>query len=292
MQILVDLIFRKDKTLVEILDRLKGLENKLDSLSRPPSGSIYGSILPGFPSAQSSLLTDSDDRSLAPSSLHPSGPTTPSAGRPGPYSYVSSVHKMLEWPVIHQLLESTRSKIPNLPSMALDHDGLSVILGLPSHPKPLPVEGVESMGISDAATLGLPLQVSGPTGGLQMSLAGLTWEMMQQLTKAYFNTFNFLYPILDRQSFTSVTLASVFNDGFDETTASTLTCLVFALGEVAITGIQGISIGSYKGRPSGIKGGTVDRPPGLGFFNEARKRMGFSLTECSLENVQIFALSG
>lgn len=35
----------------------------------------------------------------------------------------------------------------------------------------------------------------------------------------------------------------------------------------------------------------MERPPGLLFFNEARKRMGFNLTECSLENVQIFALA-
>ncbi|KAF3067022.1 hypothetical protein GL218_08823 [Daldinia childiae] len=96
---------------------------------------------------------------------------------------------------------------------------------------------------------------------------------------------------MDRQVFLSEVLPAMASHGFDESSSSTLTCLVFALGEVAISAVQGAPLGRYKGRPSGIRGGTIERPPGLVFFNEARKRMGFNLTECSLQNVQIFALA-
>jgi hypothetical protein len=81
------------------------------------------------------------------------------------------------------------------------------------------------------------------------------------------------------------------SDGFDEGISSTLVCLVFALGEVAVS-VSGEPLSTYKGRVSGVRGGTRGRPPGLAFFNEARKRMGFALTECSIENVQMFALAG
>lgn len=116
---------------------------------------------------------------------------------------------------------------------------------------------------------------------------------MQRLSKAYFDTFNLLFPILDRQFFMSDTLPSLFNRGFGQGITSTIAFLVFALGEVAIAGTEGlpIHVHSHNGRPSGIRGGSKGEPPGLDLFNEARKRMGFNLTECSLENVQIFALA-
>jgi hypothetical protein len=66
---------------------------------------------------------------------------------------------------------------------------------------------------------------------------------------------------------------------------------VFALGELAIEGSRGTPISSEKNRPSGVRGGSSQKPPGLALFNEARKRIGFVLTGCDLENVQIFSLA-
>jgi hypothetical protein len=118
------------------------------------------------------------------------------------------------------------------------------------------------------------------------------WETMQRLSRAYFDSFNLLFPIVDRHAFVSEILPVVGQNGFTENMASTVALLVFALGELAIAGSQGIPIRVYNGRPSGIKGGTPTEPPGLVLFNEARRRTGFNLTECSIENVQIFALAG
>lgn len=129
------------------------------------------------------------------------------------------------------------------------------------------------------------------TGQVPITTLGLTWDTMQSLSKAYFDTINLSYPLLNRQSFMSETLHLLFNNGFDQSMASTVAFLVFALGEVALAASDGLPVHVYSGRASGVKGGSKERPPGLELFNEARRRMGFNLTECSLENVQIFALA-
>ena len=96
---------------------------------------------------------------------------------------------------------------------------------------------------------------------------------------------------MDRQNFLCDTLAKVHSEGFGGDTDSVIALLVFALGELAQQGLEGDSIDTYNGRPSGLRGGNLEKPPGLALFNEARKRMGFILTDCDLENVQIFSLA-
>jgi hypothetical protein len=92
----------------------------------------------------------------------------------------------------------------------------------------------------------------------------------------------FFSPMSQRTSWLTVDLGDI-----DSVTA----LLVFALGEVAIEGSRGQPIEEEGGRPSGVRGGSITRPPGLALFNEARKRIGFVLTEGELENVQIFSLA-
>jgi len=119
----------------------------------------------------------------------------------------------------------------------------------------------------------------------------MSWNSVQRLSTAYFETFNLLHPVLDRHSFMSETMPSVFHDGFSQSTASTVTLLVLALGETALSASDGLPVHSQNGRLSGVKGGSKDRPPGLAFFNEAKRRMGFHLTACSIENAQMFILA-
>ena len=136
--------------------------------------------------------------------------------------------------------------------------------------------------------MGIHNQVTSP---ITITTSTLNWDTMQRLSRAYFDSINLSYPILNRQSFMSETLPALFNNGFDLSMASTIAFLVFALGEVALAGSDGPPVHVYNGRTSGIKGGSKKRPPGLDLFNEARRRMGFNLTESSLENVQVFALA-
>ncbi|KAI2771556.1 hypothetical protein F4815DRAFT_496874 [Daldinia loculata] len=266
---------KKDKTLVEILERLKSLEGglrtldgKVDSLNARGTLplSIYGPIQSNPPPAS---LDPGPPSPWPPTNVHLQPSAIPLAS-PRDVQYVSATHRMLSWPFIQQLLEN---KVPSLDLTSLEKDGAAMLLGL--------------QGTSLSLQVPSPSQVE----GLQAGGLSLNWETMQRLTKSYFDTFNLIYPIMDRQVFLSEVLPAMASHGFDESSSSTLTCLVFALGEVAISAVQGAPLGTHKGRPSGIRGGTMERPPGLLFFNEARKRMGFNLTECSLENVQIFALA-
>jgi hypothetical protein len=97
---------------------------------------------------------------------------------------------------------------------------------------------------------------------------------------------------MDRQNFFSDTMTKVHTEGFNGDVESVIALLIFALGAVASDGVRGCPIAVYRGPPRGLRGGTAEKPPGLPLFNEARKRMGFVLTECDLENVQIFSLAG
>ena len=289
---------------MEILDRIKSLEGKIDSLGLQGSfqSAIFGSPAPvatlsanppASLTAEAISGPPAPPAPPAPSSLAPPDPPSP-ATVGSPYRYVSAVHQMLAWPAVQQLLATLRASLPSeMNSIAIDHDGPAILLGLYHDGSRLPYEPAGPMILASSTSAPvINLGASRAPGTVPLGNSPLTWESMQRLSKAYFDTFNYVYPVLDRQSFVSGIMASVFNEGFDDGITSTLAFLVFALGEVAIAGVQGPPIDIYNGRPSGIKGGTVGQPPGLALFNEARKRMGFNLTECCLENVQVFALAG
>ncbi|KAI1807632.1 hypothetical protein F4811DRAFT_446564 [Daldinia bambusicola] len=285
---------KKDKTLVEILERLKSLEGGLRNLDGKVDNlnargtlplSIYGPSQSNPPPAS---LDPGQPSPWPPTNVHIQ-PTAISAASPRAVQYVSATHRMLSWPFLQQVLEN---KVPSLDLTSLEKDGAAMLLGLQGRIASLPtnIYGSPHLG-SEGASMSLQVPSGSQVEGLQTSGLSINWETMQRLTKSYFDTFNLIYPIMDRQVFLSEALPAIASRGFDESSSSTLTCLVFALGEVAISAVQGAPLATHKGRPSGLRGGTVERPPGLLFFNEARKRMGFNLTECSLENVQIFALA-
>lgn len=87
------------------------------------------------------------------------------------------------------------------------------------------------------------------------------------------------------------TVAPLLRDGYaDGDPHAVLALLVFALGQVAIEGVFERPLCMIDGRPSGFRGGTAEHPPGLATFNEARRRIGFILTQSALETVQIMLL--
>ncbi|KAK4127053.1 hypothetical protein N657DRAFT_653391 [Parathielavia appendiculata] len=282
---------KKDKTLVEILDRIKSLEGKIDKLSQNPA---VAPSSPPYPLQTSSVPSPLPSAHWALGSSVSAGgalfqfpEATSVTSEDGQYQYVSSVHQMLKWPAIQQLFASVQVKLPTIDLSVLEREGpasmlafrRSTLQSLPTDTQP-PVRTGSDISLPDDTTSNVPNTV-----------ANLNWETMQRLSKAYFDTFNLFCPILDRHLFMSSTLPTLFNNGFSNNMESTIAFLVFALGEVALAGSDGPPVHAYSGRPSGIKGGTKDRPPGLELFNEARRRMGFNLTQSSLENVQIFELA-
>ncbi|KAM7221575.1 hypothetical protein V8F06_002966 [Rhypophila decipiens] len=282
---------KKDKTLIEILERIKSLESKIDDLSLHtnfPTTAPFGAVqTPAFaPTTSIGITPGIHGPPINPSFPLPE-PSSATSGAEDHYQYVSSVHQMLAWPTIQQLLATVQPKVPSLDLSLIERD-------VPLPPLNDPGHIVKHLPTNTASTATPSMNMHGQvqaSGSIQVS--SLNWETMQRLSKAYFDSFNLLFPILDRQYFMSNTLPSLFNGGLGQEISSTIAFLVFALGEVALEGSEGrpIHVHPHNGRPSGIKGGSKDEPPGLELFNEARKRMGFNLTECSLENVQIFALA-
>jgi hypothetical protein len=277
---------RKDKTLVEILDRLESLEGKFNRIpNHGPVPTGFGPPQPA-PSSQPSFSTDVDEPGLSSSPRLAQQPSRSGIRRRQPYRHASAAHKMLAWPAIQQLLfQSLPSSVADL--MSLDQEGPGFIVRTQEGILKLPLD--ESL--QDRRFVAMQSQASRASGGARTIFPRLTQDIMQHLATAYFDTFNFIYPFMDRQTFISGTLSKVHTEGFDNEPDSVIALLVFALGELAIEGSRGNPIEVYKGRPSGVRGGTASQPPGLALFNEARKRIGFVLTDCDLENVQIYSLA-
>ena len=268
---------------MEILDRLRAIEGKVDHIGNQRDTPQPVPRRPPHPPAGSS-----GESVPTSASLHQSGPGSP--GQLGLYRYASATHQMMTWPVVSQVLDQVLPQGSEVRAALADADPPSILLEQQaSRQRGLPTDGMEVLTMNDRALIGVPLDAHGGVGGVE--LTDLSWQTMENLSKAYFDTFNYIHPIMDRQTFSSTLLTSVFNNGFDASVTSTLVCLVLALGTVAIADSQNVPLAGYKS-PGGSKNTNELRPPGLPFFNEARKRLGFTLTDVSLENVQIFALAG
>lgn len=100
-----------------------------------------------------------------------------------------------------------------------------------------------------------------------------------------------LLPLLDLDLFMDSTVTRVLREGYrNDDLESVVALLVFALGQLAIEGVTGRPAGGSKDEASGFRGGTIEKPPGLGLFNEARRRIGMINMQPCLENVQILLL--
>jgi len=176
------------------------------------------------------------------------------------YEYTPSVHHMLGWPAMQQLLATVQSKIPTLDLSSVERNRPTIMFSLQkSASQGLPTNtAFRSIMPASGVSARTPAPCSIP-----VTVPDVNWDSMQRLSKAYFDTFNLIHPVLDRRSFLTQTLPSVFNNGFGEDLASTITFLVLALGETALAASDGLPLYSYNGRSSGIKGGSKDRPPGL-----------------------------
>ncbi|KAH7305371.1 hypothetical protein BKA65DRAFT_543962 [Rhexocercosporidium sp. MPI-PUGE-AT-0058] len=268
---------KKDKTLVEILDRLKSLECKVD---RIPAAGTQGFVPPQhFPSSQPSFRPETGPSSYStPSSRQPPSPNQP-------YRHASAAHKILSWSALQQLI------LQNLSANAadfktLESDGTSFIVRIHNGQLKLPL----GEPLQDRPCVGMQYQATRTPGDSPPTFPPLTRNAMYRLTTAYFDTFNFLYPFMDRRTFESDTLAKVCSGGFNGDVDSVIALMIFCLGEVSIEALIGNPISEFKGLPSGVRGGSTGCPPGLALFNTARKCLGFVSTDCELENVQIFSL--
>jgi hypothetical protein len=190
------------------------------------------------------------------------------------------------WPAIQGLLrQGIRVSGGELRNLELD--GSAYLVQLQKGSPIIPLDE----NLINQPFVGMQMQATRESGGPRVTFQDLNYNTMHDLATSYFDTFNLIYPFMDRQNFISDTLAKVHSEGFNGDADSVIALLIFALGELAIQSIRGGPIGVYYDRLSGVRGGTLEKPPGLGLFNEARARLGYVIAEMELENVQIFLLS-
>jgi hypothetical protein len=169
----------------------------------------------------------------------------------------------------------------------LDVDGSAFLVRLQRESQSIPLDE----HLVDQPFVGIQMQATRMLGGATVTFPDLDYNTMHELATSYFDLFNLIYPFMDRQNFILNTLAKVHSEGFGIDAESVIALLVFALGELAEQGIRGDPIEIYNGRPRGLRGGTLEKPHGLGLFNEARSRLGYVIADMELQNVQIFLLS-
>ncbi|KAI4796215.1 hypothetical protein E4T44_12109 [Aureobasidium sp. EXF-8845] len=276
-----------------ILQTLQRLENKFDTsyVSKPlipasnsdwnaPHSRSRQPGVTGTPGASNSNESHiSSDSEVRPGARIGSQSSSPDMLRIDQYLTVAS--KVLLWPSIYlHILGSGIAVASDLQYVLQEGTPWFVHLELRKHPKPLPWD-------TDMQTYPMPSS----TAEVRAGFIGLTPDNMRRMSDAYFSTFNILFPILDRRMFLEDMLEPVSRNGFaNHDSQSCLVLLVLALGQTAIDGIHGSPISIVEGNPSGLRGGTSERPPGLDLFNEARRCMGFIMHQCTLENVQIHLL--
>jgi len=255
---------RKDKTLVHILDSMVRLENKVDHLisnrqTQVPSGfsgdDFFGRSPDPPPAQPNGLRLQNSDIE---SGFYPNLAQT--------RWRLTVPHRVILWPGVYTLLkESSAQTASDLRSIASKGTSWLLKQEIHKHPEPLPY---------DAAAVAPLLEI---------------WQI-QELTEVYFNSYNKFCPILDRATFVDGVVALAWQNRMQSTDSATiLTLLVCALGQIGLEGVVGEPIAVSNGVASGFRGGTSAMPPGLDMFNEARRRLAFTPTH-TLERVQILLL--
>ena len=276
---------RKDKTMVHILDALNRLETKFDTLAI--AGSASGSPDPNVGRLRKSI----NPTSPANSSHQRSGTRNHGMSHEFPrelqqtYQHLTVPHKIILWPSVYiHLINSGIQATSDLQYVLQEGTPWFIRQELAKHPQALPYDVAVPYYALNAnlREQGFASKVAFPSLGIQH---------IHELCDAFFNTFNVLFPLLNRDTFMNGTVAPLLRDGYaDGDPNAVLALLVFALGQVANEGVFERPISSIGGQPSGFRGGTVDKPPGLAIFNEVRRRIGFVTTQATLESVQILLL--
>ncbi|RDW79832.1 hypothetical protein BP6252_04470 [Coleophoma cylindrospora] len=176
-----------------------------------------------------------------------------------PQRRTTEVQKILQWPAVETLLQNEGVDISKWQGDSSGTEGWLI-------------EVTRTFGniLPHDRHIGISYDETGELN-LDGGCITLNKTYIEGLCEAYFQSFHCICPILDRELFYSDTLPTVLKRSFSETQeGSSLVLLVLALGCITRENITGTSILS-SGRDTGIRG-TPERPPGLIFLNEAKRR--------------------
>lgn len=199
-----------------------------------------------------------------------------------PPQQTTEVHNILAWPTVQAVLECDEADLSHWNGHNQQNE--SWLIGISAEFPKIAVDRSVDILYIEAGVLDLE-------GSRSITL---NKGYVESLCAAYFQSFHCIYPILDPYYFYAHLLPQVcsqsFSEAYDE---SALVLLVLSLGSVAQEGVTGSSFVDEGGRETGIRGGTVLRPPGHIFLTEAKRRLGIAFTSWNLNNVQcciLFAL--
>ncbi|KAI9740779.1 MAG: hypothetical protein M1818_004744 [Claussenomyces sp. TS43310] len=296
---------RKETSLTAIMSVLKRVESKLDRSTSDLAASVRCDLLSALDSGQLQLShpigrnvnTMSQSSSQSPNSSRHEPISTPQppvrqedldqpySSRMIPISF--SQHQVLSWPAINRSIPA--SILDALPLSRSDY-AVDLEMNRPS----LPIDVVP-----------FP-RSAGPAWLNQMSLPILT-----ALSTAFFETFNVITPILDREEYFGETLSLITRKGFGYDAESCLVLIVLALGCLSVkayeegdfvlpngrlfTGQQTLTDTPNPGqgfRPPEWMDVIQEQHPGLRFLNEARKRAGVLMCDSDMKSCQFYLLSG
>ncbi|PQE23421.1 hypothetical protein CJF30_00010494 [Rutstroemia sp. NJR-2017a BBW] len=292
---------KKDNILMSILRTLDSLNMKMDRVLSPEEPLLALDTQKPINDSALEMMANTnvssrerDTSSLALSSALESGPASPSSeispqNIPTPSKLfqvparrATEIHNLLAWPAVQALLECDGANLSQWDGHSQPAESWLIEIST-DFPK-LAVDRPVDILYSESGTLDL--------GGYRS--INLNKAYVESLCAAYFRSFHCTYPILDPYYFYNDLLPQVCGQSFSEAhEGSALVLLVLALGSVAQEGSTGSSFVDDAGRETGIRGGTVLRPPGHIFLTEAKRRLGLVLTCWNLNNLQcciLFAL--
>lgn len=128
------------------------------------------------------------------------------------------------------------------------------------------------------------------SGGLNNTdwISQLSLGTFKDLSHCYFRNFNTALPILDEDVYFQRTLAAAMNSDFGINLDACIVLLVMALGSWG----KGVEASADHVSPSNSNASQVDSPPGLAYFNEARRRMALFDCDVGFQNCQVYLLTG
>ncbi|KAL2867815.1 Zn(II)2Cys6 transcription factor [Aspergillus lucknowensis] len=261
-------------TLLRILGRL---ESKVDSLTtKTPTSSSHATEPWAADGGEQAAVYENppSSRYISPSAQDVVEETAPRYPQSAIVPW--SAHQVLAWkPVL--------SMLPEAVQLLVSECGIDYSTSLELHRRRLPL-GVRPGGKEDPE----------PLGNLSVSL-------VKELCDSYFATFHLTYPIVDRTFFLRHTLPAAIHGDFGYDVESCVVLVVMALGCWAKGALREASEfrthsrwassshgGTYEDKRSNIDGST----PGLVFFNDARKRIGWLINGNCMQSCQYYLLSG
>jgi hypothetical protein len=282
-----DQIKRRDQSLTMIMSTLHRLETKLENIPSSILNDIRGQVRHLVDSPNSAHRSPAVRDENQPATVSTSLSFTPAAGdgydfdfeennatpdASGRTSISFSQHGVILWPGARQIL-------PDELLNSYKVLGKNYVIELESTRPPLPM-----------FTDPFPLHAG------EQWLEVLPITMIKGLADAFFSVFNPFTPIMDKSFFFSFTLGSAIESSFGYTVESCIVLNVLALGCLAVLAYQegNYPLSDSRGNhfePPDWMNVVYEEQPGLRFFNEARRRIGFLMCDNDIQSCQFYMLS-